>query len=195
MIYQEPTLFPDLSVTENIFMGRQPTGALRRDRPQGDARPRPSRSFSASASRLDPDRPSAASRSPTSRSSRSPGPSADARLPSWTSHRRSSARGRPPLSGWPGASATKAARSCSSRTASTKCAHSATPSRSSATAPDRDGPDRRDHQPTSRPADGRPPRDRALPEAGGDDRRGGARGRGPDPAGRVQRHLLHAARG
>jgi rhamnose transport system ATP-binding protein len=29
VIYQEPTLFPDLSVTENVFMGRQPIGAFR----------------------------------------------------------------------------------------------------------------------------------------------------------------------
>jgi rhamnose transport system ATP-binding protein len=30
VIYQEPTLFPDLTVTENIFMGRQPVGRLGR---------------------------------------------------------------------------------------------------------------------------------------------------------------------
>jgi rhamnose transport system ATP-binding protein len=30
VIYQEPTLFPDMSVTENIFMGRQPLGRGRR---------------------------------------------------------------------------------------------------------------------------------------------------------------------
>src|SRR6478609_3079643 len=29
VIYREPTLFPDLSVTENIFMGRQPVGRSR----------------------------------------------------------------------------------------------------------------------------------------------------------------------
>ncbi len=30
VIYQEPTLFPDLSVTENVFMGRQPVDRFRR---------------------------------------------------------------------------------------------------------------------------------------------------------------------
>ncbi len=30
VIYQEPTLFPDLSVTENVFMGRQPKGRFGR---------------------------------------------------------------------------------------------------------------------------------------------------------------------
>ncbi|MBF8189374.1 sugar ABC transporter ATP-binding protein, partial [Nonomuraea sp. K274] len=32
VIYQEPTLFPDLSVMENIFMSRQPRGRLGIDR-------------------------------------------------------------------------------------------------------------------------------------------------------------------
>ena len=30
VIYQEPTLFPDLSIAENIYMGRQPVGRFRR---------------------------------------------------------------------------------------------------------------------------------------------------------------------
>src|SRR4051812_29439729 len=30
VIYQEPTLFPDLSVAENVMMGRQPLAGLRR---------------------------------------------------------------------------------------------------------------------------------------------------------------------
>ena len=37
VIYQEPTLFPDLSVAENIFVGRQPLEAPAPDRPRRDA--------------------------------------------------------------------------------------------------------------------------------------------------------------
>ena len=55
VIYQEPTLFPDLSVTENIFMGRQPTrGAGRIDRRamRGEA----TRIFERLGVSIDPDR-------------------------------------------------------------------------------------------------------------------------------------------
>lgn len=55
VIYQEPTLFPDLSVTENIFMGRQPRGRLGRiDR--AAMREEVETLFSQLGVRMDPDR-------------------------------------------------------------------------------------------------------------------------------------------
>ena len=56
VIYQEPTLFPDLSVAENIFVGRQPLRALRRIDPH-TMRQESERLFSRLAVHLDPDRP------------------------------------------------------------------------------------------------------------------------------------------
>jgi rhamnose transport system ATP-binding protein len=56
VIYQEPTLFPDLSVTENIFMGRQPTRSLGRiDRKL--MRDEAIGLFQRLGVRIDPDRP------------------------------------------------------------------------------------------------------------------------------------------
>ena len=58
VIYQEPTLFPDLSVTENIFMGRQPLKSLRRiDR--GAMRAEVLSLMDRLGVNLDPDRPAA----------------------------------------------------------------------------------------------------------------------------------------
>jgi len=56
VIYQEPTLFPDLSVTENIFMGRQPLrsfGRIDRARMHEEALGL----FARLGVRIDPDRP------------------------------------------------------------------------------------------------------------------------------------------
>lgn len=56
VIYQEPTLFPDLSVTENIFMGRQPTKSFGRiDRRA--MRDEAIALFERLGVRIDPDRP------------------------------------------------------------------------------------------------------------------------------------------
>ena len=56
VIYQEPTLFPDLSVTENIFMGRQPLRSGRRiDRPRMYAEAE--RLFTRLGVHIDPRRP------------------------------------------------------------------------------------------------------------------------------------------
>src|SRR3954469_22047542 len=56
VIYQEPTLFPDLSVTENLFMGRQPRtrlGQIDRRAMRSEA----VRLFTRLGVRIDPDRP------------------------------------------------------------------------------------------------------------------------------------------
>ena len=56
VIYQEPTLFPDLSVAENIFMGRQPLRSLRRI-DTAAMRRRAAELFTRLGVHLDPDRP------------------------------------------------------------------------------------------------------------------------------------------
>jgi rhamnose transport system ATP-binding protein len=56
VIYQEPTLFPDLSVAENIFMGRQPLRSLRRI-DAAAMRQRASELFARLGVQMDPDRP------------------------------------------------------------------------------------------------------------------------------------------
>ena len=56
VIYQEPTLFPDLSVAENIFMGRQPLRSLRRI-DKTAMRIRTTELFARLGVHLDPDRP------------------------------------------------------------------------------------------------------------------------------------------
>ena len=56
VIYQEPTLFPDLSVTENVFMGRQPVGRFGRIDRAG-MRAEVVRLMERLGVRIDPDRP------------------------------------------------------------------------------------------------------------------------------------------
>jgi rhamnose transport system ATP-binding protein len=56
VIYQEPTLFPDLSVAENIFMGRQPLRGMRRI-DSAEMRRRAAELFVRLGVHLDPDRP------------------------------------------------------------------------------------------------------------------------------------------
>ena len=60
VIYQEPTLFPDLSVAENIFMGRQPfrsAGRLDRRIDTASMRRRAGELFARLGVQLDPNRP------------------------------------------------------------------------------------------------------------------------------------------
>ena len=95
IIYQEPSLFPDLTVAENIFVGRHPLSVgrridRRRDGARGTRGVRPTR-------RRCSIRPGslAACRSPTSRSSRSRRRSRSTpRSSSWTSRLQRSPRSR-----------------------------------------------------------------------------------------------------
>ena len=88
VIYQEPTLFPDLSVAENIFIGRQPVRTGRRIDRAAMSREAVA-IFTQLGVALDPGGRPAACRWPTSRSSRSPrrSPSRPGSW-SWTSPRR-----------------------------------------------------------------------------------------------------------
>ena len=72
VIYQEPTLFPDLSVAENVFMGRQPLGERRVGSTAARCTARSRGCSTGWASGSTPTGRCAGSRSPTSRSSRSP---------------------------------------------------------------------------------------------------------------------------
>jgi rhamnose transport system ATP-binding protein len=56
VIYQEPTLFADLSVAENIFMGRQPLRGMRRI-DAAEMRRRAAELFARLGVQMDPDRP------------------------------------------------------------------------------------------------------------------------------------------
>ncbi|MGO3885373.1 MAG: sugar ABC transporter ATP-binding protein [Mycetocola sp.] len=56
VIYQEPTLFPDLSVTENLFMGRQPVGRFGRIN-RAAMRAEAQSLFARLGVAIDPDRP------------------------------------------------------------------------------------------------------------------------------------------
>ena len=197
VIYQEPTLFPDLSVAENIFMGRQPRRSLGRvdhkavhaaaARPVRPPRRRP--------------RPRAARarpvhRRPADRRDRQGAllrrPRADHGRADRRAHRQ---RGRPPLRRRPHAARAGRAPSCSSRTAwrrSSRSASGVTTLRDGAA--DRQRAARRPDRGRPRTPHGRPRPRRALPQAG--HRRPGevALQRAPaDPRGRLHRRVVRGA--
>ncbi|WP_370295384.1 ATP-binding cassette domain-containing protein [Cryobacterium sp. Hz7] len=128
-IYQEPTLFPDLTVAENIFIGRQPKGRLGLISRAALRTAAATCSTSSACASIPTERPRDC-RSPTSGSARSPRPSP--RAP-----RCSSRMSRPPrcrTSRWsacsrlPATCGPRARASSSSRTTSTRCSPSATAS-------------------------------------------------------------------
>ncbi|MEK8103960.1 ATP-binding cassette domain-containing protein [Micromonospora sp. M12] len=136
VIYQEPTLFPDLSVAENIFMGRQPLRGLRRIDTAAMNRDA-ERLFQRLGVRIDPTRPARGlSIADQQLVEIAKAISFDARVLVMDEPTAA-------LSGWrsngssrsPGRSARVVRPCCSSRTGSTRCSTCATASRCCATAP------------------------------------------------------------
>ena len=191
VIYQEPTLFPDLSVAENVFMGRHPLGALQPHRPaRCTTRCRPL--LDRLGVRLDPSARCAACRSPTSRSSRSRRRSASTRAcSSWTSRpRRCRARGRAALR----------RRADAARPRRRGALHLAPPRRGLRALRRGHRPARRRGRHDARTSELTPDElvrrmvgrelSRAVPEAGRRDRRPGAERPPGHPRGRLHRHQL-----
>ena len=136
VIYQEPTLFPDLSVAENVVMGFHPLQRAQAHRPRRDARPgqgaarpprRPPRPRAPGARPLD--------RRPADRRDRQGAEPRRARADHGRADRRAlRPGGRAAVHRRARAAGARRRRCCSSRTASTRCSRSPTPSRSCATA-------------------------------------------------------------
>ncbi|MFD0592212.1 ATP-binding cassette domain-containing protein [Catellatospora coxensis] len=135
VIYQEPTLFADLSVAENIFMGRQPLRSLRRV-DYAAMRERAAELFARLGVRLDPDRPARGlSIADQQLVEIAKAISSTRGSWSWTSRPQPCPGSRSSgCSPSPGRCATPAPRCCSSRTASTRSSPCARPSPSCATA-------------------------------------------------------------
>ena len=136
VVHQEPRLFPDLTVAENVFIGHAPSGPARHDRLGRDAARGPGavrRARRAVRRRRAGPRPvdgrPAAHRDRQGAVGRGPG--ADPRRADRLAVRP---RGRAPVHDRPPAPRSRRRRSCSSATASTRSSTCATGRRSSATA-------------------------------------------------------------
>ena len=198
VIYQEPTLFPDLTVAENIFMGRQPLRRRPAHRPRRDAGARPRALFArlGVAARPRPARPRPVHRRPADRRDRQ---GALARRPGHrdgrADRRAVRGRGRAAVRRRRARCARPGPRCCSSRTASRRSSSSASAvtvmrDGSYVLTSDLAGADRRRPRPRhGRPRPGRSCSPEAATAQPGDVVLEVER---PDPRGRVHRHLASA---